>query len=220
MTNQVNTIAQDKQGFIWVGTTDGLQRYDGIRFKSFQHHENDSASLPSEPVWQLLVDKRNNLWVLLASGRVGIFDEQNARFHEVPATFRNPVSPNTFLKKLISDDELREMKSILIQVMDNKKPFLDTELSLFKLASQLDISSHLLSYIINNGCNENFYQFINRYRIEEAKKMIQDPKMEHLSLMGIAFEVGFNSKTVFNTTFKKITNQTPSEFKKAIRPPE
>ena len=123
-------------------------------------------------------------------------------------------------KKLISDDELREMKSILIQVMDNKKPFLDAELSLFKLASQLDISSHLLSYIINNGCNENFYQFINRYRVEEAKKMIQDPKMEHLSLMGIAFEVGFNSKTVFNTTFKKITNQTPSEFKKAIRPSE
>ncbi|MFZ0597901.1 MAG: helix-turn-helix domain-containing protein, partial [Flavobacterium sp.] len=58
--------------------------------------------------------------------------------------------------------------------------------------------------------------FINRYRIEEAKKMIQDPNMEHLSLMGIAFEVGFNSKTVFNTTFKKSTNQTPSEFKKAI----
>jgi AraC-like DNA-binding protein len=123
-------------------------------------------------------------------------------------------------KKLISDDELKEMKFKLIQVMDNKKPFLDVELSLFKLASQLDISSHLLSYIINNGCNENFYQFINRYRIEEAKKMIQDPDMEHLSLMGIAFEVGFNSKTVFNTTFKKITNQTPSEFKKAIRPPE
>jgi len=123
-------------------------------------------------------------------------------------------------KKLISDDELKEMKSMLIQVMEDKKPFLDAELSLFKLASQLDISSHLLSYIINNGCNENFYQFINRYRVEEAKKFIQDPAMEHLSLMGIAFEVGFNSKTVFNTTFKKITNQTPSEFKKAIRRPK
>ena len=99
--------------------------------------------------------------------------------------------------------------------MDNKKPFLDPELSLFKLASQLDISSHLLSYVINNGCDENFHQFINRYRIEEAKKMIQDSGMQHLSLMGIAFEVGFNSKTVFNTTFKKSTNQTPSEFKKS-----
>lgn len=123
-------------------------------------------------------------------------------------------------KKLISDDELKEMKSMLIQVMEDKKPFLDAELSLFKLASQLDISSHLLSYVINNGCNENFYQFINRYRVEEAKRMIRDPNMEHLSLMGIAFEVGFNSKTVFNTTFRKITDQTPSEFKKAIRPPE
>ncbi|MEP6930298.1 MAG: AraC family transcriptional regulator [Flavobacterium sp.] len=119
-------------------------------------------------------------------------------------------------KKLLSDDDLREMKSTLIQLMDHKKPFLDPELSLFKLASQLHISSHLLSYVINNGFNENFYQFINRYRIEEAKKMIQDPKMGHLSLMGIAFEVGFNSKTVFNTTFKKTTSQTPSEFKKAL----
>lgn len=119
-------------------------------------------------------------------------------------------------KKLLSDDDLQQMKSNLLQLMNDKKPFLNPELSLFKLATQLNISSHLLSYIINKGCNENFYQFINRYRIEEAKKMIQDPNMEHLSLMGIAFEVGFNSKTVFNTTFKKSTNQTPSEFKKAI----
>ena len=118
-------------------------------------------------------------------------------------------------KKLISEEYLQEIKSSLIQIMENKKPFLDPELSLFKLASQLDISSHTLSYIINKGCNENFYQFINRYRIEEAKKMIQDPNMKHLSLIGIAFEVGFNSKTVFNTTFKKMTNQTPSEFKKS-----
>lgn len=119
-------------------------------------------------------------------------------------------------KKLLSDHDLQEMKSDLLQLMKDKKPFLNPELSLFKLASQLNISSHLLSYIINKGCNENFYQFINRYRIEEAKKMIHDPNMEHLSLMGIAFEVGFNSKTVFNTTFKKSTNLTPSEFKKAI----
>lgn len=119
-------------------------------------------------------------------------------------------------RKLISDDNLEEMKCALIMLMENEKPFLDPELSLFKLASQLMLPSHQLSYVINKGFNENFYQFINRYRIEEAKKMIQDSKMEHLSLIGIAFEVGFNSKTVFNTTFKKSTNQTPSEFKKSI----
>ena len=157
-------------------------------------------------------------WFSLKQKEVFQLNKQEKK--EIDAIIIENASLEGTRKKLISDDELKEMTCRLIQVMDDKKPFLDVELSLFKLASQLDISSHLLSYIINNGCNENFYQFINRYRIEEAKKMIQDPDMEHLSLMGIAFEVGFNSKTVFNTTFKKITNQTPSEFKKAIRPPE
>lgn len=118
-------------------------------------------------------------------------------------------------KKLISDENLDTLKIQLIELMETEKPFLDSELSLIKLANKMNISSHLLSYIINNGFNENFYQFVNRYRIEEAKKLILNPKMEYLSLLGIGFEVGFNSKTVFNTTFKKITRQTPSEFKKS-----
>lgn len=134
---------------------------------------------------------------------------------EMDVIIRENFNVESNEKKLISDISLQEMKSVLIEVMNNQKPFLNPELSLFKLASQLDISSHQLSYIINKGFNENFYQFINRYRIEEAKKLIQDPKMQHLNLTGIAFEVGFNSKTVFYTTFKKNTNQTPSEFKKA-----
>jgi ligand-binding sensor domain-containing protein len=58
LSNQVNTIVQDKDGYLWIGTTDGLQRFDGIRYKSFQHKENDPGSLPPNPVWQLMVDKR------------------------------------------------------------------------------------------------------------------------------------------------------------------
>lgn len=115
-------------------------------------------------------------------------------------------------KKLIDDDELIDFKNRLLLIMNRKKPFLDCELNLEKLAQEIDTSTHVLSYIINNGFNENFYQFVNRYRIEEAKKLIQNSN--HLSLLGIGFEVGFNSKTTFNTTFKKITNKTPSEFKK------
>ncbi len=117
-------------------------------------------------------------------------------------------------KKLIDDKKLQQYKVDLLQLMKIKKPFLDSEISLIKLSSEMDITPHLLSYIVNNGFNENFFQFINRFRIEEAKKMILDPKMNHLSLLGIGFEVGFNSKSVFNTTFKKMMNQTPSEYKK------
>jgi AraC-like DNA-binding protein len=123
--------------------------------------------------------------------------------------------PEENRKKLLHDDKLEEFKNKLIHLMDNSKPYLDCELSLIKLAALLDVSTHILSYIINCGFNENFYQFINHYRIEEAKRQILNPKMSHLSLLGIGFEVGFNSKTVFNTTFKKYTGLTPSEFKKA-----
>ncbi|KQO28653.1 hypothetical protein ASF10_22790 [Flavobacterium sp. Leaf82] len=144
-----------------------------------------------------------------------ILDLNQQEKEEIDVIISENSNPENNQKKLIPDVDLQELKLVLIDMMNNQKPFLDPELSLFKLASQLDVSSHQLSYVINKGFDENFYQFINRYRIEEAKKMIQDPKMQHLSLMGIAFEVGFNSKTVFNTTFKKNTDQTPSEFKKA-----
>jgi AraC-like DNA-binding protein len=117
-------------------------------------------------------------------------------------------------KKLVDDEQLQLYKTELFGVMNAKKPFLDPEISLVKLALEMDCTPHLLSYIINNGFDENFYQFINRFRIEEAKKLILDPNKNHLSILGIGFEVGFNSKSVFNTTFKKTTQQTPSEFKK------
>lgn len=118
-------------------------------------------------------------------------------------------------KQLIQDDKLIESKIELSQLMTTKKLFLDPEICLIKLAAEMDCTPHIISYIINNGYNENFYQFINRYRIDEAKKMILNPKMDYLSLLGIGFEVGFNSKSTFNSTFKKISGQTPSEYKKS-----
>jgi AraC-like DNA-binding protein len=108
---------------------------------------------------------------------------------------------------------MEELKSMLLHIMENNKPFLDCELTLVKLASMMDISLHQLSYLINTGFDDNFYQFINRYRIEETKKMLLDEKSNHLSFQGIALEVGFKSKSVFNATFKKHTGQTPSEYK-------
>ncbi|RKR11371.1 LOW QUALITY PROTEIN: AraC family transcriptional regulator [Flavobacterium sp. 81] len=119
-------------------------------------------------------------------------------------------------KQLLTSEELEEQKIRLLQLMETEKPFLEFGLSLVKLAGSMKISTHILSYVINNGFGENFYQFINRYRIEEAKKLMIDSETDRLSLLGIGFSVGFNSKTVFNTTFKKVTGQTPSEYKKQI----
>lgn len=118
-------------------------------------------------------------------------------------------------KKIIPDADLVQLRTELHEFMLREKPYLDSDLNLVKLSEQFGQSSHRLSYIINNGFNKNFFNYINEYRVMEAKKLLLDPKMSQFSLIGIAYEAGFSSKTAFNTTFKKITGQTPSEFKKS-----
>jgi len=115
-------------------------------------------------------------------------------------------------KKLISDEELIKIKKHLEEIMVIQKPYLDSELNLIRLSELLAISTHHLSYVINTGFKKNFFQYINEYRIHYAKKLLKDPQSK-LSILGIAYESGFNSKTSFNTTFKKLTDQTPSEYK-------
>lgn len=116
-------------------------------------------------------------------------------------------------KKVVTDEELVILKSQLTQFMLTQKPYLDSELNLVKLADLFGTSTHKMSYIINTGFNFNFFNFINKHRVEEAKLLLLSTKMDQYSILGIAYESGFNSKTAFNTTFKKFANQTPSEFK-------
>lgn len=116
-------------------------------------------------------------------------------------------------RKLISDEELLKIKLSLEKIMEIQKPYLDSELNLIKLAEMLSVSTHHLSYVINTGFEKNFFQYVNEFRVEYAKKLLKEPNSK-LSILGIAYESGFNSKTSFNTTFKKMTGQTPSEFKK------
>ena len=104
--------------------------------------------------------------------------------------------------------------SKIIQFMDREKPYLDANLSLPRLAIMLQIPSHLLSRVINDNLGLNFFDFINQYRINEVKAKIDNPGFNNLSLLGIAFDCGFNTKSAFNRVFKKITGLTPSEYKK------
>lgn len=114
----------------------------------------------------------------------------------------------------IDDPEMGALKSKLHQLMVREKPFLQQELNLPDLAQMMDLSPHDLSHLLNKGFGQNFYVFINRYRVDTAKKMLLNRAYDRLNVLGIAFEAGFNSKTTFNTVFKKETGLTPSEFKK------
>jgi len=87
----------------------------------------------------------------------------------------------------------------------SSKPYLNPDLNLPQLATELGISIHYLSQVINEHFRLNFFDFVNRYRIEAFKERIADPRYRNFSLLGIAFECGFNSKSTFNRIFKQAT---------------
>ena len=89
----------------------------------------------------------------------------------------------------------------------------EPELSLSSLAEKPDMHPHDLSKLINTVFKKNFNDFINEYRVRDVAAKMQDPAYDNITLLGIAFEAGFNSKATFNRTFKQITGKSPAEFK-------
>ena len=98
--------------------------------------------------------------------------------------------------------------------MKENEPYLDSNLSMYDLAKQLKVSARELSISINHSLDKHFFDFINEYRIKKAMDLIQNSSDEKLTILEVLYEVGFNSKSSFNTAFKKHTGITPTEFKK------
>jgi AraC-like DNA-binding protein/uncharacterized membrane protein YiaA len=131
--------------------------------------------------------------------------------NEIVQTEENQEEQKT---KLLNSKELEKLKAKLLHLMETEKPYLDSELNLIKLAEKMSVSPHQLSYAINNGFHENFFQFINKYKVKKAEELLRDPAYDNYTIVAIGFDSGFNSKTAFNTTFKKITSYTPTEYRK------
>jgi AraC-like DNA-binding protein len=125
-----------------------------------------------------------------------------------------PKYEKSTLTKPDADLFLAKLKNL----MEEKKPYLDAFLNINQLARRLNIQPRHLSQILNESLHQNFYDFVNSYRIEEAKKMLLDSFNEKSTVLEVLLDVGFNSKSAFNRAFKKNTGLTPSEFKRMNRP--
>ncbi len=115
-------------------------------------------------------------------------------------------------KNILSEEELAVWKTKISQLMDTKQPYLQPDLSLSDLANELKTNTSVLSQLINAGFNKNFNDFINGYRVAAYLEKAGTAQYQHLTLLAIAFECGFNSKTTFNRAFKKMTGKAPSNF--------
>lgn len=124
---------------------------------------------------------------------------------------------------LVKEDLSENSKSpeIISQIEQVKKyvsenePYLEPSLTIQDLSKEVQISVRDLSILINHHMNKHFFDFINEYRIEKAKEILKDASKSKVTILEILYEVGFNSKSSFNTAFKKHTNQTPTEFRKS-----
>lgn len=114
-------------------------------------------------------------------------------------------------KTNISRKKSEEYYNKLLFFMEKNKMYINPDLTLSELAEELNISSNNLSFIINKYTNLKFYDFINTYRVEEAKKYLIDSEIDNI--LEIAYNAGFKSKSTFNKIFKKYTQVTPSEYK-------
>ena len=176
-----------------------------------------------------------------AAGNQGIWDETGASFgfRIMKPLYKQPVlyvailgavaagaaayavnrrkrrpRPEKYSTSALPDEKVEEVLPKLKRLMEEEKVFLDAELNLQRLAGKVGIHYNYLSRIINEKFGVSYNDYVNGYRIEEAKQMLVDPGHAEKTILDIAYDTGFYSKSVFNTAFKKLTGMTPSRYRK------
>ena len=122
-------------------------------------------------------------------------------------------SNNKYVASALSEEEKKKIVDVLENIMQTKKLFLNPELKITDVASEVLFPRKQISQAMNEKLSNNFYNFINRYRIEEAKRLLEDTKYSKFSIEGIAHQSGFNSRSSFYTAFRNETGVTPSQFR-------
>lgn len=135
-------------------------------------------------------------------------------YYDMNTFRRNKNGENKTIELGLNSDSLALMEQ-LRKHMINKQPFLEPKLTLQELALQMGIPARKLSILINQYSRQHFFDFVNMYRVEKAIEIIEKSEKKEYTIQQIYFEVGFNTKSSFNTAFKKHTGLTPSEFKKS-----
>ena len=100
--------------------------------------------------------------------------------------------------------------------MEREHPYRDPELTLADLAGRLGTTPHRLSEVLNAELRQTFYDFVNGHRVDDVRRRLGDPGSSRLSILALAMDAGFASKSTFNEAFRRRTGQTPSSYRKAL----
>jgi ligand-binding sensor domain-containing protein/AraC-like DNA-binding protein len=167
----------------------------------------DSITFTLKPfLYETLFFKIVILLMLMALVAIGLYIYKKRPFKKQVKYKGSPLNP------LFAEECIRKLRHL----MEVEKAYLDADISLQSLAEKLSITSRLLSQILNEKLDRNFSDFINFYRVEEAKKILQNPRGAQKKIIALAFDVGFNTKVAFYNAFKKFTNMTPVQYREKL----
>ncbi|MCB0557724.1 MAG: AraC family transcriptional regulator [Lewinellaceae bacterium] len=163
----------------------------------------------------------DTLWVAfsLTAFFLGYYTMRQPEIFKLPASDTPPSEQGQEEEERaasMGEEEMNEIKEQLEQAMEESQPYRNPGLNLHSLAEMAGTSPHSLSRVINEGYGMNFNDFVNSYRIEEFKRIAQQEDYQNHTLLAIAFIVGFNSKSAFNRSFKKLEDCTPREYLKRV----
>lgn len=154
-----------------------------------------------------------------STGPIQRFERAEEYIRENDILKTSSISPPIkvkYEKSALSNEAVNEIYNELTSVMQTDKPYKDAELTLNNLAQLIEIHPNYLSQVINSKEEKNFYDFINDHRIEEFKRIVGLSENKKYTLLSLAFECGFNSKTAFNRSFKKATGLSPSDYLRQV----
>ncbi|MDX9904569.1 MAG: AraC family transcriptional regulator [Bacteroidales bacterium] len=146
-----------------------------------------------------------------------IFDFQVPVYEEDEANDSSSVEK--YARSGLRPEQAEEYLTRLLQIMDEEKLFLDGDLTINDLSGKTGIPRHHITEVLNEKHGRNFFSFVNEYRIREVLSRMNDPKYQHYTLLAIAYDAGFNSKSTFNSFFKAYTGKTPSVYRKEMSKP-
>ena len=137
------------------------------------------------------------------------------RSRTLPAETGSAASRPKYEKSALDAESAKVLFEELQKVMVEDQPYLDRKLTLSQLAEHLGLTPNYLSQVINQQAESNFFEFINGFRVEAAKKMLSDPSEARKSVLSVALESGFNSKSSFYSAFKYHTGVTPTQYRQS-----
>ncbi|MCF8277508.1 MAG: AraC family transcriptional regulator [Flavobacteriales bacterium] len=121
------------------------------------------------------------------------------------------------VKPRFTDEEAKALTERLIIHMSEERPYLNPELTLGELSAQINLAKHELTELLNVHIGKNFFSFVNEFRLKAVVRRLANPDYDHLTIMALANDCGFNSKSTFNSLFKQHYGHTPSDYKKMLR---